>query len=234
MHEYKSSGHLGVFCTLTYDDDHMWKTDRGYVTLRKEDLNNFHRLMRQHGLKFKYYSVGEYGTKSNRPHYHCILLGLRYDEDVVKKINKIWKLGLVHVGCVTIKSIQYVTGYVRKKLVGNYDIYKQKEVVPPFSVMSKGLGYSYVLENSKYLDCHTKFNFAGNDVGVPRYYVKKGLVSFKDVDDLRRKLEKEAEKEFVESGLTWREYCRKRKQESLMRESNIICRENLKSKTQGV
>lgn len=82
--EYHDSAY---FCTFTYDDFHVPKSD--YVdpntgelltslTLRKRD---FQLLMKRIRKRFpndniRYFMSGEYGGKTFRPHYHAIIFGL--------------------------------------------------------------------------------------------------------------------------------------------------------------
>ena len=67
------------FWTLTYSDECLNLTASGRPTLRRKHVQNFLKLLRKHlatlGLKVKHYSVGEYGTLTERPHYHLILFG---------------------------------------------------------------------------------------------------------------------------------------------------------------
>lgn len=70
------------FITLTYDDDHLPRSDIGAPTIRYKDVQLFLKLLRrQTKTKFRYLVGAEYGDKSNtpplgRPHYHIILFGL--------------------------------------------------------------------------------------------------------------------------------------------------------------
>ena len=63
-----------LFVTLTYDDEKVPKTASGLMTLQKSDLQKFFkRLRKKTHEKISYYAVGEYGDKTQRPHYHIIL-----------------------------------------------------------------------------------------------------------------------------------------------------------------
>lgn len=77
-----------IFVTLTYSDSSLEYTDiitRNKITYTKEythpivhkrTIQNYIKRLRKLGLKFRYYAVGEYGTKSKRPHYHIIFFNL--------------------------------------------------------------------------------------------------------------------------------------------------------------
>lgn len=80
---YSSSAY---FLTLTYDDNHlpvnsMLDRETGELhdvaTLDKEELQRFFkRLSKKFGEGIRYYAVGEYGSKTMRPHYHAIIWNL--------------------------------------------------------------------------------------------------------------------------------------------------------------
>jgi len=98
------------FLTLTYDDSTVPVGD-DCLSLCKRDLQLFiKRLRKENGSRIRYYSVGEYGTQTSRPHYHSIMFSL--DVKTVQKLPEIWGLGNVHVGQVNAASIHYVTKYV--------------------------------------------------------------------------------------------------------------------------
>ena len=98
------------FVTLTYSDEHL--PDGG--TLVPADLRNFWKRLRKNtGAAIRYYAVGEYGDKSQRPHYHAACFGL----DDAAAITRAWQgRGHVYVGTLTWESAGYVAGYVTKKL----------------------------------------------------------------------------------------------------------------------
>jgi len=66
----------------------------------------------------RYYLNGEYGDETFRPHYHAVLFGVSTLDTAPMEA---WKLGLTHVGELTLQSAQYITGYVTKKMVKHDD-----------------------------------------------------------------------------------------------------------------
>ena len=95
------------FVTLTYDNEHVPLSDNGFPTLRKDDLRLFwKRLRRRQSRKIKYYVVGEYGSKTYRPHYHAIVFNVESTDYFVEA----WPAGHVDVGTVTDKSVGYTVG----------------------------------------------------------------------------------------------------------------------------
>lgn len=148
------------FITLTYNPKSVPIATDGkmyYKSLRREDLIRFHKSLRKanhrwyldQGLEIpdyqmKYYSVGEYGTETHRPHYHIILFNLR--PEIAKKIGQIWGKGHVKVGTVRPKSIAYTTKY----LIDQDERYQNSPIEKPFSIMSKGLGQRYLRANKEF------------------------------------------------------------------------------------
>lgn len=162
------------FLTLTYEDDALPFSMEGEATLRKQDLQLFGKRLRKvqskvTDVRLRYYSVGEYGTETSRPHYHSIMFNL--ERSVLARLSDIWSHGMVHVGEVERASIHYVTKYV----INRPGEYGGRE--PPFAFMSKrpGIGYRY-LETHK--DWHRSemrnYTMVNGQVGrLPRYFKEK-------------------------------------------------------------
>lgn len=150
-----------LFITLTYDEKNVpWETDGKikHRTLKREHLIRFHKNVRQFQDRYfkntlkvepsdyqiKYYSVGEYGTKTRRPHYHLIMLNIH--DGVKDRIDRLWGKGFVKVGDVNGKSIAYTTKYLidYDTRISNLPIEK------PFSIMSKNIGLNYLDKNAKF------------------------------------------------------------------------------------
>lgn len=109
-----------LFVTLTYDDEHLPSDG----SLRPDDLQLYFKRLRKAiaPARLRYYAVGEYGSKYERPHYHVILFGVRD----AKRVGESWKEGLVHVGTVTQQSAAYVAGYVTNFRTGVTDVEKAR------------------------------------------------------------------------------------------------------------
>ena len=160
------------FITLTYDEDNVPVNDLNYKTLKKDDLQNFLKALRNHVnykdgkyLKkedrdykiIRYYACGEYGEKKKRPHYHAILFNFIPDDllEVGVNINgqkyyrsdfleKIWNKGNVIVGNADWNSCAYVSRYVAKKQgVTNNNIYELTKIQEEFVLMSKKPGIGF-------------------------------------------------------------------------------------------
>jgi len=92
-------------------------------------------------ILFKYFIVGEYGTKSNRAHWHFLFFNLPYDsENLDLVLNHLWRTngepkGLIHIGEVKMNAIDYVTDYMLKN--------DKKDTE---RLISKGLGKVYLTD----------------------------------------------------------------------------------------
>lgn len=133
-----------LFVTLTYNDENVPKVvdeDTGEIlqTLRKRDVQLFLKRLRKSYAKFsskqiRYYLVGEYGSKSRRPHYHAIILNL----DKPELIQSAWGLGFDKSPMLRTGGISYVLKYISKPRA------PKDARQPEFSLMSKGLGANYL------------------------------------------------------------------------------------------
>lgn len=215
----------GYFVGLTYDKKSIKYYDGSiYPTLDKKDLINYMRYLRRYcKLSMKYFAVGEYGSKSDRPHYHAIILSDRIIDKNIIKEN--WKYGMVDIGVVEPASINYVLKYVTKSIYERNRLEKFRQ--NPFMICSKGIGLDYAIDNFRQINSNKRLIVKGNDVGIPRYYVKKGLLSNIDKSEIKKKIEEDRYERYVESGLEWTEFCRKERAENNMRVMNIDARKSL-------
>ena len=152
-HEWMYSD-SAFFITLTYNDPSIPR-NKGVPTLHKKHLQDYIKRLRNSHVAYvsrelgisksevknrskaiRYYAVGEYGSKTNRPHYHILLFN--YDIANLKPITAQWKntrtgspLGFVDIGKVSGKSINYTTKYMFKQW-GKKDLRQR-----PFTLMSR-------------------------------------------------------------------------------------------------
>ena len=171
---YEGKLHYGSkFVTLTYADNELsW--NKGVSQLNKRDLQLWFKKVRKEGWKFRYYAVGEYGSRTYRPHYHIIVFGDVPD----KTLRKAWGKGHVHIGSVTQQSVMYTLGYI---VNGKHWTMKHNRV-RPFAVMSrgrgavKGLGSNYLTPAMIAWHRSGRKNYAildGVRRHLPRYYKQK-------------------------------------------------------------
>ena len=137
-----------LFVTLTYDNEHL--PLRG---VSKQEMQLFLKRLRinmtRRGVahNLRYFAVGEYGTKSKRPHYHLILWNFPTDSyyyptlaSRLEEVEKAWDKGFSYVAYVQKGAINYVMKYMRKSLVLPYGMN------PVFFLSSRrdgGIGAAY-------------------------------------------------------------------------------------------
>lgn len=122
-----------TFLTLTYSDEMLPPGG----SLEPHHLRDFlKRLRRSHEPeRLRYFSVGEYGSRTWRPHYHAALFNYAgcerqqstYGKDGLtccqrcKDVQRIWGYGNVYLGRMETASARYVCGYVLKKMTRRDD-----------------------------------------------------------------------------------------------------------------
>lgn len=129
------------FATLTYSPESLPMNG----SLQKRDVQLLHKRLRRAGAKFRYFTVGEYGSKTLRPHYHSIYFGM--DPEMTESLlNRHWPHGFVQCGEVSTGSMQYVAGYTLKKMTNPKDWPEDDPREPEFSITSRrpGIGLPYL------------------------------------------------------------------------------------------
>lgn len=171
-----------LFVTLTYSTETVPITARGYMTLRKKDIQDFMKRLRINTFrntgkkpKIKYYCAGEYGGKTQRPHYHLLMFNADY-----KEIEESWKLGSIHYGTLTPASSAYTLKYISKTGMTHH---ANDDRVVEFSLMSKRLGDNYLSDRmvkwhrergkSGELANHFYLQHYDYKIAIPRYYKQK-------------------------------------------------------------
>lgn len=170
-----------AFITLTYEDNELHykkgcDLTTGEVkdtpTLYPKDLTKFMKDLRRYyeyhyeHKNIRFYACGEYGSTTERPHYHLIVFNLPiYDKKYLftnaahdkiytsEIIREIWGRGHITVGEVTWNSAAYTARYIMKKIKGkeSKEIYKLMGKEPEFTRMSRreGIGRKYYEENKQ-------------------------------------------------------------------------------------
>lgn len=161
-HEASQYEHC-CFLTLTYNEDNVPTTDDGHKTLLPSDVQRFIKRLRRHLEyipkrshavrdhvdKIRYFAVGEYGSKTHRPHYHLIIFGwMPSDVELLKthngkpvyrspQLEKLWTYGYSTISEVTPYVAKYCARYVTKKFarLESADP-SEKMVVPEFVLQS--------------------------------------------------------------------------------------------------
>lgn len=132
---YAFPGMPGAFITLTYDDDHLPEDG----SLRRKDLHDFMDYIRRSvGKTERFFAVGEYGSRTFRPHFHVIHFGAFGNEAWSRVYNQCWKRGYIQVGQAEGAVLNYVTGYVTKKLDQMHQLeIEDRGLVPEFFSCSR-------------------------------------------------------------------------------------------------
>lgn len=185
-----------LFLTLTYDTKHVPLTKNGFMSLHKttytikafpngkikktqhsSHLQSFFKRLRkaQYGSNksdIKYYACGEYGGKTNRPHYHVILFNAK-----LELIQQCWDYGQIHYGLnVNEASVGYTLKYMSKP--SRIPMHKNDDRVKEYAIMSKGIGKNYLTpaiikfhnQSHEYMHCILP---DGKKIAMPRYYKDK-------------------------------------------------------------
>lgn len=182
------------FITLTYDEVNIPSGG----TLVKSDLQKFFKRLRKlySSIPIRYFSCGEYGDINNRPHYHAIIFGINFPDQVLFStsakspvytssiLSTLWRHGFSTVGAANFETAAYCARYVCKKVTGkpadrHYESVDEVtgEVVsrlPEFALMSlkPGIGYSWFNNFTSDVFPSDQVVVRGNESCVPRYYDK--------------------------------------------------------------
>lgn len=114
------------FATLTYAPENVPE----FGSLDPEHSWGFVARLRKHfpPRTLSYYLCGEYGERSDRPHYHAVFFGPQFKARellterngapvwIADAVQEAWDLGITEITPVTPAACLYVAGYVRKKV----------------------------------------------------------------------------------------------------------------------
>ncbi len=132
-----------IFVTMTYDDDHvpMAVCDGSpEQVLVPKHLTLFIKSLRQTRMgKIRFFACGEYGNKTQRPHYHLVLFGKHLNLENEALLHNTWGKGFVSVSDLNPQRAAYIAGYVMKKWT-KADNRKLHGRPPEFTRMSRRPG----------------------------------------------------------------------------------------------
>lgn len=149
MHEAQMH-QRNCFITLTYTDEHI----PTHASLRYEDFREFmrklrralcdcgrdyskskrgRRVCRDASHRVRYFHCGEYGDRTQRPHYHAAIFGHDFKQGsslykttsygdslwTSELLTANWDKGYHTVGNLTFESAAYVARYIMKKVTGD-------------------------------------------------------------------------------------------------------------------
>lgn len=185
-----------AFLTLTYAKDP--------VSLEPLHHRRFLNTLRKKldPLRIRYYAVGEYGEKNDRPHLHYIIFGYPHCRDLnsdgrsphycscpsCSPIYEAWGKGITTVDPVDIKICKYVARYVVKKMT-RFDDPRLSNRHPEFARMSlkPGIGFGSLKRVAHIID---KYDLLTEDGDVP-VTLRHGRTEWPLGRYLRKKLRKE-------------------------------------------
>jgi len=168
---------------LTVDDDHLEQVFPGGSLDHRPFQLFFKRLRKSSRQPLRYLMCAEYGETTQRPHYHCVIFGLKPDDGrpvaivktdpllgtsrtlysgfcQAKLIEDAWPYGHVYIGNVSPASIAYVAGYTLKQYTLGRDDewYKSRKLAPEYHKWSRrpGLGHLWMQRNFDDLWCNNQ------------------------------------------------------------------------------
>ena len=162
----------GSFITLTFDEEHLPENGQ----LEKKIWQNFAKKLRRDVGPFRFLMCGEYGSRSKteRCHFHAAVFGqdFVFPKDANRQLHKkndqghplftspvldrVWGKGQALIGDITFDSVNYVAGYINKKVNGkmakqhysrvNEETGECYNLEPEFALMSRnpGLGNTWI------------------------------------------------------------------------------------------
>lgn len=167
------------FFTLTYDDEHLPRSDVGFPVVSKRDvqlwLKRFRKMIEPY--KIRYFIASEYGSTTFRPHYHGIIFNFPLEYDIVSAFNETWQNGFVCVDRVNAARIAYVAKYCISEVA--LPKYLRAPLYKPFLLSSRkpGIGASFITDDNIDYYCSNLQPFVvckdGLKKSMPRYYKDK-------------------------------------------------------------
>lgn len=131
-------------------------------SLRRRDVELFVKRLRKHldshyGVSVRAYIVGEYGERTQRPHYHALLWGFDFEHDrkregsshggypmwSSKLLDELWGQGMCRINEMGQEVAQYAAKYALKSLGVKHELRRLRdgsivEVEPPFDSLPHG------------------------------------------------------------------------------------------------
>lgn len=175
------------FMTLTYSKEYV--PDGLVKAHASEWVKRFREALdRTIGRRIRHYTVGEYGSKNMRPHFHSCIFGWYPSvEDTYEignrlyashLVDKTWGMGRTSFDELNPATAAYVARYCLKKMTGSfsdewYAHPETGEILPKeCAVMSRrpGIGRAWFEKHSEEVFPHDKVWFSGGLVTPPSYY----------------------------------------------------------------
>lgn len=155
------------FLTLTIDNAH---TDH---SVHKSDLQKlFKRLRKNYAHPFRYLALGDYGGRTQRSHYHVIMIGYP-PSNLLPIARKTWHKGFVDCEPLVSRNVNYVVRYISKFSSEYKQQFDDLNLEPPFSTRSQGIGSLFLRSQSDIIDQYGKYFYKGRLYPVSPYHLAK-------------------------------------------------------------
>lgn len=202
------------FITLTMDEIQATRSKSGLTEVRKKELTKYIKHLQYYAKRYscsekyekiRYISCGEYGARTQRAHYHMVLL---CNTLLLGEIKRSWKKGHVKVEAIKdARAIYYTAGYTDKKVEKYYkDKYKDdkddREVA--FIKASRGNGKDYIEKKIKERAITPEKYFIESFNGknkLPYYYKNKYKQAVMGVIPRYKRFKDEEIKYFKDNGI---------------------------------
>ena len=145
------------FITLTYSPESLPSDNSVHVDHMQDFWKRFREAIYPEKIRYMY--CGEYGGKTERPHYHAIVFGYDFPDkypfyrsksgfQVYRSplLEKLWDFGISSIGSFSFQSAGYVARYVMKKWYGKDADEHYKGRISEFLKMSlrPGIGNDWI------------------------------------------------------------------------------------------
>lgn len=185
-----STHEKNIFLTLTFSDENIGNNTLDYSHFQKF-IRSLRDYQRDNNLQTEigYLTIGEYGTKTKRMHWHSCLFNYEpedkeflYTSDSGHKVytskilQEIWGYGKIEFGSVTTDSASYCARYSLKKLTHSQEF--NEKFKPIFRTSKKyAIGKNWLEKNYKDVIKINSVLILQEDgkvikFSIPRYYKK--------------------------------------------------------------
>jgi hypothetical protein len=147
------------FVTLTYAPEHVPADG---------SLSPVHWRQFTKGIGYRYFGCGEYGDRSDRPHYHLVIFGLPVLQ-AEKFLAARWPYGFVCVRPYVSSHGLYVAAYTTKKMTGKDDDRLRPGQCPEFARMSRrpAIGTAGIAPFEKWITTRGGVDYVSRHLDVP-------------------------------------------------------------------
>lgn len=166
----------GRFITLTYAEEAKQNAPLDY-----QDFQLFLKRYRYYHGPYRYFAVGEYGSKTGHAHWHALIFGHQQLFNGHWPDNKSWQHGYSFDGSITLESIGYVANYALKATVRSLPNITRMSLLPGigFNRIEK-LGQELAFQHPDSISNYpTAFRIGNNTYplcdGARRHFIKSYL-----------------------------------------------------------